>query len=96
MNVYVLGDTWMQFNGGYAIDIVLLYISSYSQLGCVVHFLWNLLTQNIVILLSLHVGTAKVVIDILFTALHHSLPIHNEQDIQEHVVAECKGHWHAA
>ena len=98
--VDAFGDTWMQFNGEHAINMGLLYVvktsSSYSQLDPVVHFLQNFLTWSIVILTLLPVGMAKVVIDILFMALCCGLPVCNEQDIQEHVTAKCKGSWHAA
>ena len=98
--VDVFGDTWMHFNGEHAIDMGLLYVvrtsSSYSQLGRVVHFLQNFLTWSIVILTSLPVGTAKVVIDILFAVLSIGVPIRHQWDIQEHVAAECESPWHAA
>ena len=78
----------------------LLYVvrtsSSYSQLSRVVHFLQNFLTRSIVILMSLPVSMTKVVIDILFTVLSYCVPVRNERDIQEHVVAKCKSPWHAA
>ena len=94
--VYVdaFDDTWMQFNGERAIDMGLLYVvrtsNSYSQLGRVVHFLRNFLTRSIVILTLLPIGTAKVVIDILFAMLSYCVRVCNERDIQEHVAAECK------
>jgi hypothetical protein len=97
--VDVFGDIWMQFSGEHAIDMGLLYVvrtsSSYSQLSWVVHFLQNFLTRSIVILTSLPDGAAKVVVDILFAMLSN-WPVHNERDIQEHVVAECKSPWRAA
>ena len=67
--------------------------SSYSQLSWVVHFLQNLLTHSIAISMSLPVGMAKVVIDILLVALCYCLPVRNERDIEEHVKAKCKGPW---
>ena len=70
--------------------------SSYSQLIWVMLFLQNLLTRSIVILMSRPVSMAKVVIDVLFTVLCYSLLVCNEQDIQEHVTAKCKGPWRAA
>ena len=98
--VDAFGDTWMRLNGERAISMGLLNVvrtsSSYSQLGRVVHFLQNFLTQSIVILTSLPVSTAKVVIDILFAALSYCVPVRNEWNIQEHVAAKCKSPWSAA
>ena len=68
--VDAFGDAWKQFNGELAVHMGLLCVvrtsSSYSQLGRVVQFLQNFLTQSIVKSMSLPVGVAKVVIDILF------------------------------
>jgi hypothetical protein len=98
--VDAFSDTWAQFNGEHAIDMGLLYVvrtgSSYSQLGRVMHFLHNFPTWSIVILMSLPVGMAKVVIDVLIMVLSTGVPVHQQCDIQEHVVAECKSPWYAA
>ena len=93
MYVDVFGDTWMQLNNEHAFDMGLLYVvrtcSSHSHLSWVVHLLQNFLTWSIVMLMLLPVGMAKVVIDILFMVLCYCLPVHNEQEIQEHVLAKC-------
>ena len=69
----------MQLNGEHAINMGLLYVvrtsSSYSQLGRVVLFLQNFPTWSIVILTSLPIDAAKVVIDILLTALRDGMPV---------------------
>ena len=39
---------------------------------------------------------AMVVIEILFAMLRYGFPVHYEWDIQEHIMAKCKGPWHAA
>jgi hypothetical protein len=98
--VDAFSETWMLFNSEHAIDMGLLggirTSSFYSQLGRAVHFLLNFLTRSIVILMLLPVSTTKFVIDILFATLHCCLPVCNQQDIQEHILGECKGPWHAA
>ena len=100
--VYVdaFGETSMQLKGEGAIDMGLLNgirtSISYSQLSWVMHLLQIFLTRSIVILILLPSGTAKVLIDILFTGLSYCLPVCNEQNIQEHAMAEYKGPWHAA
>ena len=85
--VYVdaFGDTWTQFNGEHSSHVGLLNVvrtsSSYSQLGWVVHFLQNLLTQRIVILTLLPVCKVKPAIDILFMGLNYHLPICHQLDV---------------
>jgi hypothetical protein len=98
--VDAFGDTLMEFNGEHATDMGLLYVvrtgGSYSQLSPVMHFLQNFLTWSVVILMLLPVGAAKVVTDILFVVSSYGVPVCYQQDIQEHVAAECKSPWHAA
>ena len=98
--VDAFGDAWKQFNGELAVHMGLLCVvrtsSSYSQLGQVVHFLQNFLTQSMGKLTLLPVGVAKVVIEILFVVSSNGVPVHYQRDIQEHVTAECESPWYAA
>ena len=90
--VDALGDSGAQLNGDGAIDMNLfngVWTSlPYSQFSWVVHFLQDLLAWSIVVLTSLPVGTAKVLIDELFTVLCYCLPVSNQWYVQKHVSAE--------
>ena len=90
--VDAFGNTFTQFDGYVSIDVDsfngVRSRGSYSQLGWVVHFLQNFLTRSIVIRTLLQIGTAQIIVDVLFAVLGYGLSVCHKGYVQKHVSAE--------
>jgi hypothetical protein len=71
-HVDVFGDISMHYNRDISIDMKTIHgiqtNSAYPQLSWILHFLWNLLTAHIVILLSHPICLVVILIYIMFAA----------------------------